>query len=699
MAVIPKSNVTNSIAQSHGTRISDSHLSIAQHGVARTGAVSLIPFINRDNSMQKLGQSVAQLGNTVNNIVTDKKEMEDSVKDAAEKKQEAEMKKLEAERKQQQRELDAANAWEITKQVYQETRSLRDELIKRQGQEATGVNNDFVSGYQAIMDTRLKDQNDDVRKMVEQDNWKSFAKWENETHSYEQQQLELFKKNAFESKMSLSIQQAADNLDNSDQFEDDKLGYQEMLEAKAQEARIMGGDPDQVRKQGMDIFHSNVANTLLENGRVIDADVYLKTNKNEMTKEGYEKSKLDLKPHLINSQATQKANSILLESKGNPFTEDEKINAISDVEVRAKTKELLDNVKKSKSDQEESILNEVTQAAIANGGVIPPEYNSKLSYAQALKIQDGVAEWKSKQLANQNKVDQLSLNERDMRIQSFHMKSTAVLAKLTESEVLNFMKDVGANNTEQDEIRDTWQKAVKEEKSEGSAGSKAKRLIESTDSDIKNSIHRVLGEFGYEEGTPEHDTKFYSILEAINNNPEIKTHEQALKAARVQILAPFETYNNVPKENHEITDTDRNEGLHFIDGAKSGDNIANNEWVKESWPERWGEIPSDLTHNSHGVEVSKNFGLVYDFIAGRVYNLTPAAPKNIPAALKGKDIEWLVRPDYPGKGGYYCKSEDKWYDLNGDKLRMESPKAISITSPEEIDHAMTTIHYSNFGAF
>ncbi len=696
---MPRVPVTSSVSKSRGGRISTAPLGMAQQGVARSAATSIIPFMNRDNSMSKIGQGLSAASSVIGGIAADKKNIENSVKDAAEAKAEAASKKMQDEFEQQQREMDAANAWEITKQVYQETRSLRDELIKRQGQQASGVNNDFVSGYQSIMEARLKDQNDNVRKMVEKDNWKSFAKWENETHFYEQQQLELFKKNAFESKMSLSIQQAADNLDNSDLFEDDKLDYQEMLEAKAQEARIMGGDPDQVRKQGMDIFHSNVANSLIQNGRVIDADVYLKTNKDEMTKEGYEKSKLDLKPHLINSLATQKANSILLESKGNPFTENEKINAISDAEVRARTKELIDNAKKSKSDQEESILNEVTQAAIANGGVIPPEYNSKLSYAQALKVQDGVAEWMSKQLANQNKVDQLSLNERDLRIQSFHMKSTASLAKLTESDVLNFMKEVGANNKEQDEIRDTWQKAVKEEKSGGSAGSKTKQLIESTDSDIKNSIHRVLGEFGYEEGTSEHDTKFYSILEAINNNPEIKTHEQALKAARVQILAPFETYNNIPKENHEITDTDRNEGLHFIDGAKSGDNIANNEWVKESWPERWGEIPSDLTHNSHGVEVSKNFGLVYDFIVGRVYNLTPEAPKNIPVALKGKDVEWMVRPDYPGKGGYYCKSEDKWYDLNGNKLRMESAKPISSTSPKEIDNAMTTIHYSSFGVF
>ena len=680
---MPRVPVTNSVSKSRGGRISTAPLGMAQQGVARSAATSIIPFMNRDNSMSKIGQGLSAASSVIGGIAADKKNIENSVKDAAEAKAEAASKKLEAERKQQQREMDAANAWEITKQVYQETRSLRDELIKRQGQQASGVNNDFVSGYQSIMEARLKDQNDNVRKMVEKDNWKSFAKWENETHFYEQQQLELFKKNAFESKMSLSIQQAADNLDNSDLFEDDKLDYQEMLEAKAQEARIMGGDPDQVRKQGMDIFHSNVANSLLQNGRAIDADVYLKTNKNEMTKEGYEKSKLDLKPHLINSLATQKANSILLESKGNPFTENEKINAISDAEVRARTKELIDNAKKSKSDQEESILNEVTQAAIANGGVIPPEYNSKLSYAQALKVQDGVAEWKSKQLSNQKKVDSMTYSKRDKELNKFYMQDPEVTAAMSETDVVNLMENIGADDSEQKSIRDTWVKA-KNENSKESKAAKTKELIETTSPDIKSALDIVIASNGVAKGTvPFEDIKL-RLIEHINAEGITKPSEAIKEANRLMLFAErgsvdtsyddYAAYASMPglgaiynsaKNIYKYFSSNDEEKVRLIDLDRSDLRerpLAENDAM---WHDGWGEKASNLEWDAQSggwIQWSKN--LFYDAISGEQMRLVPSEPAERPDGLPS-DAQWNMVPDCPTYGWYWSPSKQQGYNAKG----------------------------------
>ena len=695
---MPQVPITTSVSKSRGGRISTTPLGIAQNGVSRGSATSLIPFINRDNSLAKIGQGLSAATSVFSGIAADKERIETSVQDAAEAKAEAAAKKMQAESERQQREMNAANAWDITRKAYEEMEGVRYELSMLQGKDATGIYKQFDTNSTAILESYLKDQNDDVRKIVQRDIWKYQVKWKNELLGHEREQQELYKRNAFESKMSLTVEQAADNLDSPDIFDDSKLDYQEMLEAKAQGARALGVDPELTRRQGMDIFHTSVINSLLEKGRVIDADVYRKSNKNEMTKDAYTKAETFLRPHLVNAVATEKANDILQRSNGHVFQEMEELKKISDPEIRSKTKELIDGVKKNFADQEEALINEVTQAAIANNGLIPAEYNSKLTYAQALKAQEGAAEWKSKQLTNQKKVDELTYGERDNILNGYYMQDPEKTAAMSESDIVGLMKQIGADNQEQKSIRDTWIKA-KNENSKETKSAKLKELIESTDSDIKSAIHRVIGEFGYEEGTTEHDSKFYSVLKAINNNPEIKTHDQALKAARVQMLTSLETYNNIPKENHEITDIDRTEGLHFIDGAKNGDNIANNKWVKESWPERWGEIPSDLTHNFHGVEVSKNFGLVYDFIAGRIYNLTPAAPKKKPFALKGKDVEWMVRPDYPGKGGYYCSNEDKWYDLNGDKLRIDSAKKISETTIEDEEHGMTTLHWTNFGAF
>ncbi len=681
---MPRVPVTSSVSKSRGGRISTAPLGMAQQGVARSAATSIIPFMNRDNSMSKIGQGLSAASSVIGGIAADKKNIENSVKDAAEAKAEAASKKMQDEFEKQQYINDTRTAKELAHQYRVFLRDQATSSGKMQGKDAIEGYDKFTAADETFRQNLLKNSSQDVVDKFDNFTWNSRNTASDKIYYHSDNEKVKYDNMLIAREADDLLDLTYDNIGNPKRFDAIKDDYKLNIASLLAQKGLPTNEFDAQLQEAMTKLHGLNIDKLISDERIMDAKTYLEANKDEFTNEGFDKAKDLINPLVLDLNSKNKAVEIIEKSKGNYFSQVKALRTIKDPELYKKTKEYIDKFNKEQADNKKALITAARDEYL-DKGFVSMETAEMLDESVLRQATEQANELKKNSIQNQNAIEKGTITKADQFVQNWMMDKSdeeKIAINAWEFSQKNILGTEHYTQICNEQIAAKKRLDAETEKRGGK--SKTEYLIETTSPDLKSALDIVITNNGIAKGTvPFEDIKL-RLIEHINAEGITKPSEAIKEANRLMLFAErgsvdtsyddYAAYASMPalgaiynsaKNIYKYFSSNDEEKVRLIDLDRSDLRerpLAENDAM---WHDGWGEKASNLEWDAQSggwIQWSKN--LFYDAISGEQMRLVPSEPAERPDGLPS-DAQWNMVPDCPTYGWYWSPSKQQGYNAKG----------------------------------